>query len=134
MDVVNEIRLGYFAFVSNLDEDPKEIYLKYKQRWDIEECFDYLKNNVMVSAPYAHDNSYFRGVTFLNHISLLYYYGLIKRIKDSSLKDKYTPDEIIKLTREIEKITLNEKEYISGMTKRVKDILTELDADVVRNF
>lgn len=134
MDVVNEIRLGHFAFVSNLDEDPKEIYLKYKQRWDIEECFDYLKNNVMVSAPYAHDNSYFRGVTFLNHISLLYYYGLIKRIKDSSLKDKYTPDEIIKLTREIEKITLNEKEYISGMTKRVKDILTELDADVVRNF
>ncbi|MDY5778702.1 MAG: hypothetical protein SPK04_01905, partial [Succinivibrionaceae bacterium] len=70
----------------------------------------------------------------LRHISLLYYYGLIKRIKDSSLKDKYTPDEIIKLTREIEKITLNEKEYISGMTKRVKDILTELDADVVRNF
>ena len=29
-------RKGIFAFISNKDEDAKEIYLAYKERWDIE--------------------------------------------------------------------------------------------------
>ncbi len=61
MDVLNETRLGYYSFCSNLDIEPKELYLEYKQRWDIEECFSYLKNSVSSSASYAHSDDYFRG-------------------------------------------------------------------------
>jgi len=41
MDVLNNPRFGYFSFCSNMDDHPKNIYLAYKERWDIEECFDY---------------------------------------------------------------------------------------------
>jgi hypothetical protein len=61
MDVLKEIRMGYFSFCSNLDVPAKEIYLSYKQRWDIEQCFDYLKNSVSTAASYAHSDDYFRG-------------------------------------------------------------------------
>ena len=57
-----------------MDVDPKEIYLSYKQRWDIEECFDYLKISVVPSASYAHSDEFFRGWRFLNHVSLLYFW------------------------------------------------------------
>ena len=56
MDVIGEIRMGYFSFCSNLDVLAKDIYLNYKQRWDIEQCFDYLKNSVTTSehpSPYG---------------------------------------------------------------------------------
>ena len=75
MDLAKMPRMGYFCFCSNLDAAPKEIYLDYKERWDIEECFDYLKNSVRAEASHAHNDEYFRGLAFLNHISLLYYYG-----------------------------------------------------------
>ncbi len=47
MDVFKETQMGYYSFCSNLDIDPKALYLQYKQRWDFEECFYYLKNSVM---------------------------------------------------------------------------------------
>ena len=68
MDVLKEVRMGYFSFCSNLDIPAREIYLNYKQRWDIEQCFDYLKNSVSTSASHAHTDEYFRGWAFLNHI------------------------------------------------------------------
>jgi hypothetical protein len=34
--------MGLIGFMSNVDDHPQEIYLKYKARWEIEECFDYL--------------------------------------------------------------------------------------------
>ena len=69
MDVVSETRRGYFAFVSNLDRPSEEIYLLYKERWDIEECFDYLKNDVAPEASHARNNDFLKGWAFINHVS-----------------------------------------------------------------
>lgn len=52
----SDSRRGVFSFVSNMDEHPKPILLDYKGRWDIEQCFDYLKNIVSPSALYQHSN------------------------------------------------------------------------------
>ena len=82
-------RSGWDTFpCSNLDLPAKEIYLSYKQRWDIEQCFDYLKNSVVPSASHAHTDDYFRGWAFLNHISLLYYYGLLNALRNTGLDEK----------------------------------------------
>ena len=61
MDLTKKPRMGYFCFCSNLYTEPKEIYLDYKERWDIEECFDYLKNSVREESSHAHNDEYFRG-------------------------------------------------------------------------
>lgn len=47
---------GMFAFISNRDEEAKKIYLAYKERWDIEQCFDYLKNSVDIGAASQRSN------------------------------------------------------------------------------
>ncbi|HJJ36821.1 MAG TPA: transposase, partial [Methanocorpusculum sp.] len=101
MDVIAQKRLGYFSFCSNVDTNPKEIYLTYKERWDIEQCFDYLKNNVSKSASHARTDAYFKGWAFLNHISLLYYYGLVNKLRETKLDEKYTADDVLKLTKNI---------------------------------
>ena len=133
-DVIHEKRLGYFSFCSNLDADPKEIYLNYKQRWDIEQCFDYLKNSVSQSASYAHTDDYFRGWVFLNHISLMYYYGLINALRNTKLNEKYTAEDILRLTKNIYKVDAGDGQgfHVSAIQKKTQAVLDELGVDLLR--
>ncbi len=134
MDVLKETRMGYYSFCSNLDVDPQELYLEYKQRWDIEECFSYLKNSVTSSASYAHSDDYFRGWTFLNHISLLYFYGLLNALRDKGLSDKYTPADAIKLTKNIYRVDMGDGYRVSAVQKKTQEILDKLGVDLLRNI
>lgn len=134
MDVLKEIRMGYFSFCSNLDIDPKEIYLDYKQRWDIEQCFDYLKNSVSTSASHAHTDEYFRGWCFLNHVSLLYYYGLLNALRNTKLDVKYTAEDVLKLTKNIYRVDTGDGQEpkISAIQKKTKQLLDSLGVNLLR--
>ena len=133
-DVLKEIRLGYFSFCSNLNVDPKEIYLSYKQRWDIEQCFDYLKNSVSTSASHAHTDEYFRGWAFLNHVSLLYYYGLLNALRNVKLDGKYSAEDVMKLTKNIYKVDTGDGEgpKVSAIQKKTQLVLDQLGVDLLR--
>lgn len=134
MDVIEEVRMGYFSFCSNLDQPARELYLAYKERWDIEQCFDYLKNSIHATASYAHSDDYFKGWVFLNHISLMYYYGLLNALRESRLNEKYSVEDIIKLTKNIYKVKTDSKETsrVSAIPKKTQELLTKLEVDLLR--
>lgn len=136
MDVLKEIRMGYFSFCSNLDLSAKEIYLNYKHRWDIEQCFDYLKNSVSSSASHAHTDEYFRGWAFLNHISLLYYYGLLNALRNTKLDEKYSAQDVLKLTKNIYRVDTGDGQgiKISAVQKKTQELLDSLGIDLLRNI
>lgn len=133
-DLMNNNKCGYFSFLSNIDTESKEIYLLYKERWDIEQCFDYLKNSVSNPTSYAQTDEYFKGWAFLNHISLLYYYGLLNRIREKKLDEKYSVDDVLKLTKNIFIVTygdLGEKQ-ISAIQTKTEELLKKLGVDLLR--
>ena len=134
MDVLKEIRMGYFSFCSNLDVPAREIYLSYKQRWDIEQCFDYLKNSVTSSASHAHTDDYFRGWAFLNHISLLYYYGLLNALRNTKMDEKYSAEDVLKLTKNIYKVNTgdNSGSRVSAIQKKTQELLDTINVDLLR--
>ena len=133
MDVIGEIRMGYFSFCSNLDVTAREIYLDYKQRWDIEQCFDYLKNSVTSSASHAHTDEYFRGWAFLNHVSLLYYYGLLNTLRNTKLDEKYSAEDVLKLTKNIYRVDTGDgQEYkISAIQKKTQALLDTIGVNLL---
>ena len=135
-DVIKEIRMGYFSFCSNLDLPAKEIYLSYKARWDIEQCFDYLKNSVSASASYAHTDSYFRGWAFLNHISLMYYYGLLNALHRTKLDEKYSAEDVLKLTKNIYRVDTGDGQgvKVSAIQKKTQTVLDTLGVDLLRKI
>jgi transposase len=134
MDVIGEIRMGYFSFCSNLDVSAKEIYLNYKQRWDIEQCFDYLKNSVTSSASHAHTDEYFRGWAFLNHVSLLYYYGLLNILRNTKLDEKYSAEDVLKLTKNIYRVNTGDgQDYkVSAIQKKTQALLDTIGVNLLR--
>lgn len=133
-DVLKEIRMGYFSFCSNLDLSAKEIYLDYKERWDVEECFDYLKNSVSTSASHAHTDEYFRGWAFLNHISLLYYYGLLNALRNTKLNQSYCAQDVLKLTKNIYRVDTGDGIKVSAIQKSTQTLLDTLGVDLLRKF
>lgn len=130
MDILEQKRTGYYAMVSNIDTDAKEIFLSYKARWDIEQCFDYLKNDVEPHASHAHDNAYFRGLMFLNHIALVYYYGLVNAIRRSSLRDRWSAEEVIMLAKNIYLVEMDGCSRLSEIPGKTRDILAEIGVDI----
>lgn len=135
-DVMKQTRMGYFSFCSNLDLSAKEIYLDYKERWDIEQCFDYLKNSVSTSASHAHTDDYFRGWAFLNHISLIYYYGLLNALRDTKLDSKYSAADVLKLTKNIYRVNTGDSGgiRISTIQKKTQEVLDTLGVDLLRKI
>jgi len=135
-DVIKQIRMGYFSYCSNLDLPAKEIYLDYKERWDIEQCFDYLKNSVSTSASHAHTDDYFRGWAFLNHISLLYYYGLLNALREAKLTDKYSAEDVLKLTKNIYRVNSGDTNgfKVSAIQKKTGSVLDTLGVDLLRKI
>ena len=126
-DIADTKRYGYFAFCSNLDVSILEIYLSYKNRWDIEELFDELKNSSIGVVTHAHSEEYFRGITFLNHISILYFYGLINKMRETGLDKKYSPQTVLNKLKVIYKVRYgNEKEKVSYIQKKTEEIIKTL--------
>ncbi|NCD26808.1 MAG: hypothetical protein EOL86_14630 [Deltaproteobacteria bacterium] len=122
-----KLKKNYLAFISNLDENPEQIYLRYKGRWEIEECFDYLKNSLKVETPYQDSNEKIEAWAFINHISLIIFYNLINQIKEKNLSNKYTPEDIINISRNIYKIVLDDgQEIISETSQKEKDLFSGL--------
>jgi transposase len=134
MDVIGEIRMGYFSFCSNIDVTAREIYLDYKQRWDIEQCFDYIKNSVTSSASHAHTDEYFRGWAFLNHVSLLYYYGLLNILRNTKLDEKHSAEDVLKLTKNIYRVNTGDgQEYkVSAIQKKTQVLLDTIGVNLLR--
>ena len=106
----------------------------YKQRWDIEQCFDYLKNSVSTSASYAHSDDYFRGWAFLNHISLLYYYGLLNALRNTKMDDKYSAQDVLKLTKNIYLVNTGSADgnQVSAIQKKTREVLDAINVDLLR--
>lgn len=125
--ILSNRRRGIFAFVSNLEENAKEVYLDYKERWEIENCFDYMKNSVSKKPLYAHDNETIDAQCFINHVALLYFYRLLRTIDSSGMKDEYSPEEIIKRGNNIYKISecVGHKQ-LTEMTKEDAEIFKRL--------
>ena len=137
-DMFSDRRKGIFAFISNRDEEAKKIYLAYKERWDIEQCFDYLKNSVDMGASSQRSNESMLGWTFINHVSLLYFYSLVLAIRKSGMDSEWTPNEIIMIAKNIYKVytagVLNKGKYIiSEVSKKDGELFNALGVDLLRN-
>jgi len=120
-------RMGLISFISNLDCKPEDIYLKYKSRWEIEECFDYLKHSVSIGAVYQRSNESMEAWAFLNHISLLLFYSLINKLHASGLSEKYNSQHIMDICRNVYQVKLDDdQELISEISKRDAEILEKI--------
>jgi transposase len=84
---VHEERLGKISLISNIGKAPDEIYLIYKEREDIEQCFYAIKNEMENDKTYLRDNDAIRGYFFVSFIALYIHYRLLEILRINGLRE-----------------------------------------------
>lgn len=91
-----------FLFCSNFDMEPQEIYLVYSSTGILSSAT--IHEDWRHQFCIARTDDYFSGWVFLNHISLLYDYGLLNALGSTGLNERYSVEAVLKLEANIDKI------------------------------
>lgn len=113
-EIINKEEMfdGFYAVVTNLDEDITDIIAINKRRWQIEECFRILKTEFDARPVYLRRDDRIKAHFLICFISLLFF-----RILESKLDYKYTAEQIIKTIKNMNVTKIEGYGYIPSYTR-----------------
>jgi len=138
-DVFNEkiSSMGTLAIVHNTSQDAKDVYYEYKNRGEIEQFFDHLKNTIDASSSNMQREESLNGWMFINHLSMILIYRLFEILKTTPLNKKqmlnhkYSINDAIMHLQSIKKIKYNtNKELITEPNKLTKNLLEKMKISI----
>lgn len=121
---------GKIALLSNVKDEPKEMYLLWKTRDEIEKAFHVLQNVLELDTPYVSKEDVFKGYVFATFISLCIYYKALALLKEKNLNHKFSVGDLL---FELSKIMIYEKNCLPLETpKRTVKLVDRLElSDIV---
>jgi len=124
-------RFGTLTLVSHLANvaTPQERYEIYKQRNEIEIMFDAYKNFLKADKTYMQDRYVLEGWLMANFIAMIAYYKLFILLKQANLLSKYSPMDIVEMSKSIFKLKINDKWTISEMSLKTTALFNKIKID-----
>jgi transposase len=125
-------QIGTIAILTNLDpkNTPQQIYEFYKCRAAVEILFDTFKNILFADVTYTRSNEALEGWLFINHIALIFYYRLYKRLIQHNQLKKYSPKDILMHLNTIKRVKINQNWVIAEVPTKSKTILEKLEIPI----
>lgn len=128
---------GTIAIMHNTHLTPKEIYLEYKNRGQIEQFFDHFKNTLHASCSNMQREESLNGWMFINHLSMQVIYILYDKLKNTplnkrqKLNHKYSINDTIAHLKSIKKIRFSSDEAVVAEQNRLtKTLLQKLKISI----
>ena len=124
-------RFGTLSLVSHLQKrhTAQELYEAYKQRNEIETMFDAYKNFLEADKTYMQNRYVMEGWLMSNFIAMISYYRLFKLLKEAKLLSKYSPKDIVEMSKSIYQTKIREKWHRAEITKKTIDIFKKINID-----
>ncbi len=111
------------------DTKPQQLYEVYKQRNEIEVMFDSYKNFLAADKTFMQNRYVLEGWLMANFIAMLAYYKLFSRLKKANLLSKYSPKDIIEISKSIHQTKINGVWQCSEITAKIKTLFKKIDID-----
>lgn len=106
---------GYYAVITNLEDDVAEILRINKQRWKIEENFRIMKTEFEARPVYVRRDNRIKAHFLTCYMGLLVY-----RLLEKELDDKYTCDETLSTLRKMQMTLLSKNSGYTPSYKRTQ--------------
>lgn len=103
---------GYYAVVSNLDDEACDIIKVNKQRWKIEECFRIMKTEFKSRPAYVKTDEHIKAHFLTCFLALIVY-----RYLEKELDYQYTCDQLIETLQDMEVRELVGEGYLPAYTR-----------------
>lgn len=124
-------RLGTLTIVYHTSEklNPQQLYEAYKQRNEIEVLFDSYKNFLGADKSYMQNRYVLEGWLMANFIAMIAYYRLYCRLKENNLLSKYSPKDIIELSKAIYQTKIRGKWHCSEISVKHMKLFKKIGID-----
>lgn len=125
--VIDESRLGKVSILTNLDWSGERVYGLYKEKEEIEQAFDAMKNELENDKCYLGDDDAVRGYFFVSFLSLYLYFRVLEMIRAADLTSELSVDELL---FQLSKVYIvkhsNGKERLSEIPSKVEKLMAKL--------
>ena len=129
--------MGTLTLIHNTDYTPEQVYREYKNRNEIEQFFDHLKNTLNAAASHMQRTESLNGWMFINHLAMNLIYKLYAELrnkklnKKQTLNHKYAIADTIEHLKSIKKIRFsNNDSVIAEIPKATRQLLLKLNLSV----
>ncbi len=125
-------RLGKVSILSSLDIDASELYTLYKEREDVEQAFDAMKNELEEDKTYLQDDESVWGYFFIAFLSLYLHYKILAVIRKGGLSKKLSVNEVLLQLSRIYMVKYTDgKSGFLEIPKKVEDLCKSLKIDIL---
>ena len=125
-----QFKFGSIVIKTNVAKSPEEIYCLYKERGQIEQSFDFLKNLLEQDKSYMQNEKCLEAWAFINHVSLLLNYKVYNRLRDKNQLAKFSVADFLSHLKSIFKVKVNNSWSLSETTKKTRQLLDCLDLHI----
>ena len=130
-------KMGTLAIIHNTELSPQELYIEYKNRGEIEQFFDHLKNTLDASSSYMQREKSLNGWMFINHLSMKIIYKLFVILKSTplnkkqNLNHKYSLNDTVEHLKSIKKIKFSLNDFvIAEINKSTKTLFEKMKISI----
>jgi transposase len=122
---------GVFGIVSDLDVEPREVFEKYKEREEIEQAFDFMKNDLEADKTYLGRDESVRGYFVVVFLAMRLYFKILRRLRERGLVGKVSVREVLYALSKMRMIVeASGREYLCVLPKKTEQIL-EVFSDLI---
>ena len=121
-----QFKFGTIVLRTNLQKTPEEIYCIYKERREIEQSFDFLKNLLEQDKSYMQNEKSLETWAFINHIALMLNYKIYNLLRVNELLSKFSVSDFIHHLKYIFKIKADAQWLTSEISAKTVKLLSTL--------
>ena len=108
------------------------VYESYKQRNEIEIMFDSYKNYLDADVSYMQNRYVMEGWLFANFIAMIAYYKLYVRLRQAELLTRYSPKDMIELSKAICKVKIRGMWHQAEITEKTRKLFAKIGIDYLK--
>ena len=123
-------KAGNILMASNLDTDPKDIFLLYKRRDVVEKHYDSLKNSLEADRIYLQSDDTVFGHVFISFLALYGYTKIQNTLKKNGLINRYSPKDIFALYAKVKIVDFDGKMVVLEIPKKIADLTKKMNLDL----
>ena len=122
---------GTIAIIENTGKSPREVYINYKTRGEVETMIDTLKNVVEADHTYMQNELALEGWMFINMIALKWYYIILNLLKKHELNKKLSPADFLLFLSEVKMVKINNSWQRAEVTRKTSELMQKLKIEPV---
>jgi transposase len=125
---------GTLAIVTDTGLRPKELYELYKQRREIEQAFDALKNTLEADKTWMQSRESMQGYYFILFIALHLYSQALLHLHRKDLLEQYSVHDILWNLTKAYVVTVDGKDILGEVLKTTRDLVAELEIPITEKL